>query len=165
MERPVKSACCSSSSSVWNAAAVAVEATVATVDHSDIRGSTPHNHDPSGAASDYRRGSSLGACHIESLEGSPFRGSLDRDRCYIPELRSRRSTLPPTARRGPWLLRPPRSPRQTLPVREPPRSPPAGSICLLPSAFGIARAAGAGPSRRSPSPDHRGAPGVSAGGQ
>jgi hypothetical protein len=28
------------------------ESTVATVDHSDIRGSEPHNRDPSGAASD-----------------------------------------------------------------------------------------------------------------
>ena len=26
------------------------------VDHSDIRGSKPHNHDPSGDASDYKRG-------------------------------------------------------------------------------------------------------------
>jgi hypothetical protein len=29
-----------------------VETAVATVDHSDIRGSEPHNRDPSGAASD-----------------------------------------------------------------------------------------------------------------
>ena len=34
------------------AAEVAVEAAIATVDHSDIRGSKPHNRDPSGAASD-----------------------------------------------------------------------------------------------------------------
>jgi hypothetical protein len=34
------------------AAQVAVEAAIATVDHSDIRGSKPHNRDPSGAASD-----------------------------------------------------------------------------------------------------------------
>jgi hypothetical protein len=27
-----------------------------TVDHTDIRGSKPHNRDPSGAASDYKRG-------------------------------------------------------------------------------------------------------------
>jgi len=33
-------------------AQVAVAAAVATVDHSDIRGSKPHNRDPSGAASD-----------------------------------------------------------------------------------------------------------------
>ena len=33
-----------------------VEMVFATVDHSDIRGSKPHNRDPSGAASDYRRG-------------------------------------------------------------------------------------------------------------
>jgi hypothetical protein len=33
-----------------------VEVVFATVDHSDIRGSEPHNRDPSGAASDYRRG-------------------------------------------------------------------------------------------------------------
>jgi hypothetical protein len=36
----------------WKAAQVAVEAAIATVDHSDIRGSKPHNRDPSGAASD-----------------------------------------------------------------------------------------------------------------
>jgi hypothetical protein len=34
------------------AAQVAVEVAIATVDHSDIRGSKPHNRDPSGAASD-----------------------------------------------------------------------------------------------------------------
>src|ERR1017187_8826040 len=28
---------------------------MATIDHADIRGSEPHNHDPSGAASDYKR--------------------------------------------------------------------------------------------------------------
>jgi hypothetical protein len=33
-----------------------VEVVFATVDHSDIRGSKPHNRDPSGAASDYWRG-------------------------------------------------------------------------------------------------------------
>jgi hypothetical protein len=31
---------------------VAAEAAIATVDHSDIRGSGPHNRDPSGATSD-----------------------------------------------------------------------------------------------------------------
>jgi len=31
---------------------VVAESAVATVDHSDIRGSEPHNRDPSGAASD-----------------------------------------------------------------------------------------------------------------
>jgi hypothetical protein len=35
---------------------VAVESDVATVDHSDIRGSEPHNRDPSGVASDLLRG-------------------------------------------------------------------------------------------------------------
>jgi hypothetical protein len=35
-----------------NAASVVAESAVATVDHSDIRGSEPHNRDPSGAASD-----------------------------------------------------------------------------------------------------------------
>jgi len=35
---------------------VAVKEAVATVDHSDIRGSMPHNRDSSGAASDKRRG-------------------------------------------------------------------------------------------------------------
>src|SRR5438105_14735259 len=34
------------------AASKAVEAAIATVDHSDIRGSEPHNRDPSGATSD-----------------------------------------------------------------------------------------------------------------
>jgi hypothetical protein len=33
-----------------------VEVVFATVDHSDIRGSKPHNRDPSGATSDYKRG-------------------------------------------------------------------------------------------------------------
>jgi hypothetical protein len=33
-----------------------VEVVFATVDHSAIRGSKPHNRDPSGAASDYKRG-------------------------------------------------------------------------------------------------------------
>jgi hypothetical protein len=37
---------------VNDAAAVVAEAAIATVDHSDIRGSTPHNRDSSGAASD-----------------------------------------------------------------------------------------------------------------
>jgi hypothetical protein len=46
------------------AASKAVEAAIATVDHSDIRGSEPHNRDPSGAASDYRRGFSPGAYRI-----------------------------------------------------------------------------------------------------
>jgi hypothetical protein len=36
----------------WKAARVAVEAAIATVDHPDIRGSKPHNRDPSGATSD-----------------------------------------------------------------------------------------------------------------
>jgi hypothetical protein len=36
----------------WNAASVVAETDGATVDHSDIRGSVPHNRDPSGAASD-----------------------------------------------------------------------------------------------------------------
>jgi hypothetical protein len=34
------------------AARVAVEEAVTTIDHTDIRGSEPHNRDPSGAASD-----------------------------------------------------------------------------------------------------------------
>jgi hypothetical protein len=38
------------------AARVAVEEAITTIDHSDIRGSEPHNRDPSGAASDYGRG-------------------------------------------------------------------------------------------------------------
>ena len=38
--------------SFGKAASVAAEAAIATVDHSDIRGSTPHNRDPSGATSD-----------------------------------------------------------------------------------------------------------------
>src|ERR1017187_69008 len=43
---------------LMHSASVAVERAVATVDHSDIRGSTPHNRDPSGAASNCARGSS-----------------------------------------------------------------------------------------------------------
>ena len=43
-------------SSSYKAARVVVEVVFATVDHSDIRGSKPHNRDPSGAASDYKRG-------------------------------------------------------------------------------------------------------------
>jgi formylmethanofuran dehydrogenase subunit E len=38
--------------STQEAARVAIEEAVATIDHSDIRGSEPHNRDPSGAASD-----------------------------------------------------------------------------------------------------------------
>jgi hypothetical protein len=37
---------------ISKAASKAVEVTIATVDHSDIRGSEPHNRDPSGATSD-----------------------------------------------------------------------------------------------------------------
>jgi hypothetical protein len=37
---------------ISKAASKAVEVAVATVDHSDIRGSEPHNRDPSGATSD-----------------------------------------------------------------------------------------------------------------
>jgi sulfite reductase (NADPH) hemoprotein beta-component len=37
---------------ISRAASKAVEAAIATVDHSDIRGSVPHNRDPSGATSD-----------------------------------------------------------------------------------------------------------------
>jgi hypothetical protein len=35
-----------------DAASEGAESAIATVDHSDIRGSEPHNRDPSGAASD-----------------------------------------------------------------------------------------------------------------
>jgi hypothetical protein len=65
----------------------AVEAAIATVDHSDIRGSVPHNRDPSGAASDYQRGFGP-AYRIGSLEGSPFRVPLGRHRCRFPVARS-----------------------------------------------------------------------------
>jgi hypothetical protein len=41
---------------IEEAAQVVVEVVFATVDHSDIRGSKSHNRDPSGAASDYKRG-------------------------------------------------------------------------------------------------------------
>jgi hypothetical protein len=37
------------------AAQVVVEVVLATVNHSDIRGSKSHSRDPSGAASDYKR--------------------------------------------------------------------------------------------------------------
>jgi hypothetical protein len=39
-------------SASWRAASVVAESAIATVDHFDIRGSEPHNRDPSGAASD-----------------------------------------------------------------------------------------------------------------
>jgi hypothetical protein len=65
------------------AASVVAEAAVATVDHSDIRGSEPHNRDPSGAASDYQRGSSPEARRIDSVEDSPFRVPLDHHRCCL----------------------------------------------------------------------------------
>jgi len=56
----VTSECCLSACSVLpfvvgsgeHAASGVAESAVATVDHSDIRGSEPHNRDPSGAASD-----------------------------------------------------------------------------------------------------------------
>ena len=35
---------------------VTVESAVSTIDHSDVRGSESHNHDPSGVASDLLRG-------------------------------------------------------------------------------------------------------------
>jgi hypothetical protein len=41
------------------------EVVFATVDHSDIRGLKPHNRDPSGAASDYKRGFSPKTYRIE----------------------------------------------------------------------------------------------------
>jgi hypothetical protein len=41
------------------------EVVFATVDHSDIRGSKPHNRDPSGAVSDYKRGFSPKTYRIE----------------------------------------------------------------------------------------------------
>ena len=43
---------------------------MATIDQADIRGSKPHNHDPSGAASDYYRESGRGLSQM-SAEGSP----------------------------------------------------------------------------------------------
>jgi len=50
---------------------------ISTIDHSDIRGSDPsvrrHGHDPSGAASDYERESSLKACRIARDEDPPYR--------------------------------------------------------------------------------------------
>jgi hypothetical protein len=43
---------------------------VATIDQADIRGSEPHNHDPSGAASGYHRESGE-ACRKFPAEDSP----------------------------------------------------------------------------------------------
>ena len=43
---------------------------MATIDQADIRGSKPHNHDPSGAASDYYRESGYSLSQT-SVEGSP----------------------------------------------------------------------------------------------
>jgi len=51
MERPVNYGFLVSYFVVGSSAG-AVEAAFATVGHSDIRGSEPHNRDPSGAASD-----------------------------------------------------------------------------------------------------------------
>ena len=59
-------------------------AAVATVDHSDIRGSTPHGRHPSGATSDEARGSGSQAGRIEGHEGSPVRVPLDRHRHGVP---------------------------------------------------------------------------------
>jgi hypothetical protein len=42
-----------------------VQVIFATVDHSDIRGSKPHNRDPSGAASNYKRGFGTQTYRIE----------------------------------------------------------------------------------------------------
>ncbi len=50
---------------------------------SDIRGSKPHNRDPSGAASDLQRGSSPEARRIGFFEESPFRVPLDHRRCCV----------------------------------------------------------------------------------
>ncbi len=61
-----------------------VEVVFATVDHSDIRGSKPHNRDPSGAASDYKRGFGPKTYRIELFEDSPFRVPLDHyPRCLL----------------------------------------------------------------------------------
>ena len=43
---------------------------MATIDQADIRGSEPHNHDPSGAASGYHRESGE-ACRKFPAEDSP----------------------------------------------------------------------------------------------
>jgi hypothetical protein len=54
-----------------------VETAIATVDHSDIRGSSlaarHHGRDPSGAASDWYREFGRRACRIGVHEDSPFR--------------------------------------------------------------------------------------------
>jgi len=61
-----------------------VEVVFATVDHSDIRGSKPHNRDPSGAASDYKRGFGPKTYRLELFEDSPFRVPLDHyPRCLL----------------------------------------------------------------------------------
>ena len=66
-----------------DAASVVAEVAIATVDHSDIRGSKPQNRDPSGAASDLERGSSPEARRIGFFEESPFRVPLDHRRCCV----------------------------------------------------------------------------------
>jgi len=48
-----------------------VEVVFATVHHSDIRGSKPHNRDPSGAASDYKRGFGPQTYRIELSPDKP----------------------------------------------------------------------------------------------
>jgi len=61
-----------------------VEVVFATVDHSDIRGSKPHNRDPSGAASDYRRGFGPQTYRIEPSRILLFRVPLDHyRRCLL----------------------------------------------------------------------------------
>src|ERR1700733_9760770 len=50
---------------------------IATVDHSDIRGSKPHNRDPSGATSHYTRGLGPEADRLESSRALLSVGSPD----------------------------------------------------------------------------------------
>ena len=75
-----------------------VEVVFATVDHSDIRGSKPHNRDPSGAASDYKRGLCPQTYRIElsrillSVCPSTAAGAAGSSR-VAPDLRGQRLPL------------------------------------------------------------------------
>ena len=55
-----------------------VEVVFATVDHSDIRGSKPHDRDPSGAASEYKRGALAQAVRDAALEESDLLNHIEK---------------------------------------------------------------------------------------
>ena len=90
MERPVKRVGLSSCGLRFGARHGSDDrAALATVDHSDRRGSRPQGRHPSGATSDELRGSSQTAYRIEGRGGAPVRVPLDR--------RPKRETWPSSA--------------------------------------------------------------------